>query len=296
VPFPLIAGSIPSLAFSRDGKNFVIAEDKGRLFRVETRGGRLTQTDRFDSHGPIQRSVLSDDATFLATVAEHGQGTLWELDGHRRVGDFSFTGSQTGSLSIARNGQWITAEGDDAIRVVQLSSHGAVAYLIQHADKAFIIFTPDGRFLSVYRWNLREPLLIEVATGITRSSKQPGHRSGIGAEAISAGGTVLATGTTDGTIILWSIPELEKIGQLPKVGAVSSLAFSPDGRTLAAGYEDGLVRLWDVTSGVELASLDGHRGKVVRACFAPDGLTLATCARVVQGQFEVILWPAEPLE
>jgi WD40 repeat protein len=51
---------------------------------------------------------------------------------------------------------------------------------------------------------------------------------------------------------------------------VCALCRLPDD-SLASGFWDGTIRLWDVTTGVEIARLDGHDGGVEALCVLPDG-------------------------
>jgi RNA polymerase sigma factor (sigma-70 family) len=59
-------------------------------------------------------------------------------------------------------------------------------------------------------------------------------------------------------------------------------ALSADGKLLAAGCWDAFgtgaitVRLWDTATGKMLHAIAGHRSKVTRAAFAPDGKSLVT--------------------
>jgi WD40 repeat protein len=145
----------------------------------------------------------------------------------------------------------------------------------------------------MHAWNVHGPILWEVATGKAREAKQLGNRVAITAEAFTHDGALLATGSVDGSIILWNVADLDRRSQLPKVSAgVRSLAFSADGRSLVAGYEDQLVRIWEINSGMEPATLEGHSGPVVRVCFSPDGLTLTTCGQGAADRFEIFLWTA----
>ncbi|MEV7601333.1 hypothetical protein AB0O91_28600 [Kitasatospora sp. NPDC089797] len=108
-------------------------------------------------------------------------------------------------------------------------------------------------------------------------------------------GQLLATGSTDGTVILWAA---EGAGSRTKLlsrlgghsGTVASLAVSPDGRTLATGGAEGSTLLWDLgdrEKPVMLSpALTGQSASVDAMAFSPDGHLLAT------GSLDatVILW------
>ncbi len=119
------------------------------------------------------------------------------------------------------------------------------------------------------------------------------HRSSIEVEAFAADGTTLSTASNDGAIIVWSVPDLNRQGRLPKASvAVGSLAVSPGGRSLVAGYQDRVIRPWDVPSGMELATAERRSGTVVREYFSPDRLTLAACAQPAADRIEIVQWRA----
>jgi WD40 repeat protein len=116
-----------------------------------------------------------------------------------------------------------------------------------------------------------------------------GHTNWVRNLAFSPDGQTLASGSADGTIILWDAATGQPIGQ-PLTGhtaEVRSVAFSPDGQTLASGSADQTIILWDVTTGQSIGQpLTGHDFDVNSVAFSPDGQTLASGSR----DNTVILW------
>ena len=74
--------------------------------------------------------------------------------------------------------------------------------------------------------------------------------------------------------------------------SVNDVAVAPDGRRLAAAGDDGRVRLYDLQTGALLHTLAGHSSPVLGVSFAPDGLRLASCSGLVEGEGDasVRLW------
>jgi WD40 repeat protein len=153
--------------------------------------------------------------------------------------------------------------------------------------------------------------LAELLRGTRYLGTLTGHTGPVTTVAFGGERPLLATGSTDGTAMLWDLSGPagpRRIGQ-PLTGhtrdpddslwgAVNSVALAADGRTLATAGDDQTVILWDVSDPARPhrigEPLAGHSDWVNSVAFAPDGRTLATGGR----DSSVILWdvsdPARP--
>ncbi len=94
---------------------------------------------------------------------------------------------------------------------------------------------------------------------------------------LSLNGEMLAVGTANGEVRLWSATSgTSLLTYQGHSDCVRSVAFSLDGRMLASGSDDQTIRLWDVNSGQCLHVLNGHTGWVWSVAFSPDSTLLVS--------------------
>ncbi|MEV0196024.1 AAA family ATPase [Nonomuraea sp. NPDC050691] len=120
--------------------------------------------------------------------------------------------------------------------------------------------------------------VLSAATGTGRGTFS-GDTRGLTALAFSPDGTIIATGSDDGTTRLWDTASRRRLGApitRPKYECSSvDLGFSPDGRTLAVACFD-TVRFYDVATRREVAAPLKLQAVVTTLAYNPDGKTFAT--------------------
>lgn len=128
--------------------------------------------------------------------------------------------------------------------------------------------------------NPKQPV---IATPADLNPKQTllGHTGTVWSVAFSPDGSLAASASEDGTIILWDTKTWSPTSFSPlkgHTGAVYSVAFSPDGKILASGSSDKTIKLWNTQTGqpIDILPIE-HTKPVLRVAFSPDGNMLASC-------------------
>lgn len=125
----------------------------------------------------------------------------------------------------------------------------------------FCIVASTGIFEKFWTGNPREITINTISE----------HYELVQSLAFSPNGEILASGSGDKTIKLWSLKENKEIGTLTGYGdTVTSLDFSPTGEYLAGGSTDATVKLWDVKRRIMLNSFVGHSKPVTAVDLNPN--------------------------
>ncbi len=126
-----------------------------------------------------------------------------------------------------------------------------------------------------------------------------GHFQGVTALAMSQDGSLIVSGATNGTIVIWDAATRSTLSQPfeGNTGPVSSLALSPDGEILASANLNGSgsIVLWNIANPAkpvqiaQLAEENGSSGDVFSLAFDRDGQILAAG----HGNGSITLWDVE---
>jgi WD40 repeat protein len=223
--------------------------DDSRLFVIQP-GERTTNPGE---------SGASKSARLLGTLGRHTAGV--------RCLDF---GPSAGLLASAGDDPgiqlWQVPEARN-IRMIPTGPHPV----------ASLAFSPDGQLLVSASATARFLSLWETASG-RRVQRLTGHAAGVFGVAFSPDGAWLASGGSDQTVRLWTLPSGEPRTLAGHTGTVRSVAFSPDGAWLASGGSDQTVRLWSLPAGGEVRILRPPADVVTCLAFSPGQSLLAAAA------------------
>ncbi len=122
------------------------------------------------------------------------------------------------------------------------------------------------------------PITGANAGAVAQISQLSGHGGNISAVAFNPAGTVLASGSRDGTVRLWDAVTGAELRILPHDDRVRVVVFNPNGSEIATLTQGGTVRLWDVTSGTEFARFE-HGAEASALAYSPDGARIASGGR-----------------
>jgi WD40 repeat protein len=120
-----------------------------------------------------------------------------------------------------------------------------------------------------------------------------GHTSWVRSVVVSPNGQVLASGSGDRTIKIWSMQTGELLKTLTGHHTwIRTLAISPDNQMLVSGCNDNTVYLWELATGKQCYTLTGHNDWVRAIAVSPNGRLLASGSQ----DKRVRIWDLKSLE
>jgi len=120
------------------------------------------------------------------------------------------------------------------------------------------------------------------------------HRNAITCLCLSFNNDFIFSGSKDGSIVKWSLPEKKKVGSVPFVKKklvsncngvighskqIMSIAISSDDKFLAVGDVTNEIQIWNAADLKHIGTLKGHRNSVTGLAFRRDTHTLYSCSK-----------------
>ena len=234
------SGSVNGVAFAPSGATLFSAGHDGTVRFWNVASGRLEQELKAGD-GPLNDLALAGDGSILAAIGGDGVVRVWD----------------------AETGQAIQSIGPNAKTklAVALSSDGA------------LVAAGDGN--NIHIWNARTGESLHLLEGYwedeTAQEDWLGHQEDVTAVAFSSGGAYLASGSAEGTTLIWDVEE-GKIAWQTKghLETVLDIAFDDTDQYVLAGGRDSYLRRWRVPGGRFAGLFKGHLGSVTSVAFGAE--------------------------
>ncbi|MFP4123873.1 MAG: WD40 repeat domain-containing protein [Coleofasciculus sp.] len=114
--------------------------------------------------------------------------------------------------------------------------------------------------------------LQDVVYSIREMNSFHGHGGTVTCVSFSADGQLIASGSEDTTIKIWTVDGREVATFKGHEDTITSIDFSPDGKWIVSGSEDNTLKLWRI-EGKErqaVATFEGHNKPVTSVSFSPN--------------------------
>ncbi len=190
----------------------------------------------------------------------------------QRLGTSKFRhGARVVSLAYSPDGRYLVAGGADALRLWDVQTGLEVERKLKEPWVQAVSFTPQGHVVATAGM-FKTIRLVEIADG-KEIHKFEGNKAGIKALGISKDLQVIASGSMDGTLFIWSYQGKNKMHELKAhADEITALAFHPTSETdlVATASNDRTVQLRKISTGELVHKLDADCAPQALV-FAPDG-------------------------
>ena len=199
-PWQNVADTTISLTFSPDNK---ILANRGLK---DIQGWNMkTSIELFhlNTKNPFPRKLtFSPDGTLLAVYGIHGTPQIWNVDAQREF--LAFTDERAWSLAFSPDDTTLALGHRDSITLWNVTTIGIQARSVildnRRGFRDILTFSPDGKTL--LGSSQSHVQLWDVDTG-NQLSTLTGHTEPIETLVFSHDGKMLASGSADGTVLLW---------------------------------------------------------------------------------------------
>jgi len=183
-------------------------------------------------------------------------------------------------LDIHPSQQKILTGGVDGTAVIFSKDEKKVSSTINAHTKRLtdVLFHPTQEIIFTTSLDKTAKLWKAADSGYSALHVVKEHNDAVVGCALQATGDYWVTASLDNT---WAFHDIETstcLVQISSEAGFSCVEFHPDGLILGTGKVDSIVNIWDIKAQKNVASFEGHKGKIMDLSFSQNGFYLATAA------------------
>ncbi|WP_167546742.1 WD40 repeat domain-containing serine/threonine-protein kinase [Stieleria maiorica] len=234
------------LAFSSRGDLLATYSPNGTVGIYDARTGELRRQWATGTKN-IYQILFADPDPILITRARGRDVDLWDATSGHQIDSPNVPGGTRGIMLEAD--RLLIGLDDDKPRWLPMDNSAETLRLghsAEHVDSSIAIAAKDrvSGLLATADENDVVVLWREAENGqVERLGER--HLDDLKTMKFHPGGSALVTGTLDGMITVWSMPDFQVITRRQSPAQLAELDFSNDGSVMASGHFDGEVLFWD---------------------------------------------------